>query len=184
MKVELKKGRKLRIGNTVRFYQQGEIVDLRANTANNFIKLGYAKPASLEAVLSPLYNLPVVQTPHFVFEQQVIWDGKTSLKPARIEKGLALLKVWEMAVPLYDTLLAARIGEEADRKRTQDMIGELRIPTYEPGAVFIRKTEATIEFLLRWREEQQFGDNRLAFLRALYATPLLILPLPSNWLDL
>lgn len=185
MQIELLKPRKLRIDNKVREYKAGEVVDLRANTANNFIRLGLARKASVSIATLTTKRLPIVQGFEFIYDKQVYWDGKTSIKESRIERGLALLdKGWQVIAPLYDTLLASSAQFAAEHAITEQIIPDLRIPVYETGLIFLRQCDATQHLLHLWREEQQRGHSPLAFMRALYVAQPLILAVPSSWMNI
>jgi len=100
-----------------------------------------------------------------------------------------LLKKWEMAVPIESfDILAETIGSVKQRNHTLKIIGDLRVPVYDVRQMYFRKCDATIALTEAWKEEQMLtmedgvlGEPRLAFLRALYLHPLLILALPPTW---
>ncbi|MFA5054054.1 MAG: hypothetical protein WC565_08340, partial [Parcubacteria group bacterium] len=119
-----------------------------------------------------------------LYPKNMIWDGKTKMPPHLLAVGFNLLETWEAAIPLlsYETL-AASVGTDADRQATLAAVRDLRVLLYEPGAMFLRKCDATLALLERWKCERDKGGNKyLAFLRALYATPLLVCALPTTWL--
>jgi hypothetical protein len=185
-KIELRKRWKIRDLKTksVRWYEVGEIADVRPNTALAWIKQKIAKPATNQEAALAMKRLPIVQGFDFVYDKQVFWDGQALLKDSRIEKGLAQLDTWQVVAPLYDTLLAIRCGDEEERRLTEQIIHDLRVPVYETGIIFMRKCEETINLLQLWRDELQRGDSPLAFMRALYVAQPMILALPSAWLNL
>ena len=91
-----------------------------------------------------------------------------------------------MAIPLgdFDTL-ANGIGTEEDRILTQEVLGDLRIPVYNTQQMYVKTCPATQQLFTAWKVEQEKlpgGDDRLAFIRALYLNPLLILALPPSWI--
>jgi len=114
----------------------------------------------------------------------LFWNGgslRTELLPISFE----LLKKWEIAIPIGDfNVLAANVGSEVDRRLTKSVLGDLRVPLYDVRQIYARRCSAVQTLLDAWKLEQEKvpgGDSRLAFLRALYVNPLLILALPPSW---
>jgi len=93
------------------------------------------------------------------------------------------LQKWEAAVPIESfDILAESIGTVKERNYTLKIIGDLRVPVYDVRQMYFRKCEATFALTEAWKEEKEkFPEPRLAFLRALYQNPLLILALPPTW---
>ena len=117
------------------------------------------------------------------------WERTLFLDPAigrvpweQIPRGLDFLATWEAAAPVwsYETL-AADVATGAERERTEALIGDLRVPLYEVGLLFVRRCERGQALLDAWRVEGS-GDARLAFLRALYEVKPLFCALPRSWL--
>ena len=89
-----------------------------------------------------------------------------------------------------------------DRRRTLEVVRDLRVPVYEPGVLLVRDCDGGVELLRAWVEEMgpSTGDSsqgavsrtpaqdasadsaRLAFVRALYRVKPLFLALPRSWL--
>lgn len=115
------------------------------------------------------------------FERTFLYDREVSFNSQLIPIGFSLLDKWELAVPIknYD-VLARDIGTEEDRQKTLEITGDLRIPVYETGIMFIRKTTDTEKLIELLKKEE--GDIRLAFIRALYQVKPYILALPTVWL--
>lgn len=121
--------------------------------------------------------------PRLEFEKTLIWDNGLPFKKELIPVGFTLLDRWEIAAPIPDyNTLARDIGTEDDRKHTEEVIHDLRVPVYETRLMFIRRNDDTKKLLDLWQEERKGGDDRLAFLRALYLSKPYILALPSIWL--
>lgn len=104
--------------------------------------------------------------------------------------GFEFLDHWEAAAPIwsYDTL-ASDVATGADRKRTEELIHDLRVPLYAHELLFVRQDDVGAQciapLLAAWREEIEAvpgGDVRLAFVRALYRVKPLFLALPRSWL--
>ena len=115
----------------------------------------------------------------------LFWDGgslRTELLPISFE----LLKKWEIAIPISDfNILAESVGSEEDRALTKSVLGDLRVPLYNVRQIYARRCPEVKNLLRAWKSEQEKvpeGDSRLAFLRALYVNPLLILALPPSWI--
>ena len=116
------------------------------------------------------------------------WERTLFLDPAigrvpwdQVPKGFGFLDTWEAAAPIwsYETL-AADVAAGAERERTEALIGDLRVPLYETGLLFVRDCEGGRALLKAWQAED--GEPRLAFLRALYRVKPLFLALPRSWL--
>lgn len=124
----------------------------------------------------------VIGPPSLPWRYTCIWDGVLSVPPAMIPSGLGLLDRWQVAVPVLDYgLLAANTGTEEDRALTAAVLPDLRVPVYASGLLFVRRCEETMGLLEAWAAEP--GDRDLAFLRALYTRPLLMLGLPTVWVS-
>lgn len=148
---------------------------------------GVLVKGALEQVESLLSGIDVVSSdqPEMLFSKTLFWNTTTKLKPEFVPAGFNFLERWEVAAPLasYERL-AADIGEEADRRYTVEIIRDLRVPYYNPDILFFRRCEGAKDFLTAWAEEQEEGgDSRLAFLRALYRVKPLLQPLPVEWLQ-
>lgn len=117
------------------------------------------------------------------------WERTLFVEPAvavpwsMLARGFDFLAQWEAAAPVwsYETL-AAHVATGAERKRTEALIGDLRVPLYEVGLLFVRRCEAGEQLLEAWERERAGGCAQLAFLRALYQVKPLFLALPRSWL--
>jgi hypothetical protein len=118
--------------------------------------------------------------PCLPWEYNAIWDGEVKVPRHLVLAGLGLLEMWQVAVPVADfNRLAAHAGSEEDRALTAAVLPDLRVPVYASGLLFARRCEPVQELLDAWAKER--GDRDLAFLRALYRHPLLVLGLPTVW---
>lgn len=98
--------------------------------------------------------------------------------------GFGFLKQWDAAAPFSpEPLVAEQIGTGDDRARTKIILHDLRVPVYSPDLVFVRDSEPGRQLVERWSAECDGGDERLAFLRALYAVKPLFCALPRTWLS-
>ena len=101
---------------------------------------------------------------------------------SRIEAGRGV--GWEMAVMLKDMRRLARdIGPEAEQAKTLDVVGDLRLPVYDTSVLWVRRTEATEDWLAAWAEELADGaDEAHSFLRTIYTRRLMLCTLPAGWI--
>ena len=121
----------------------------------------------------------------------IIWKPPSLVVPCAVETGLARLhsfedtdaEPWEMvAILASETEWADSFGSDEERAKTEDAIGDLRIPVYDVNMLWVRKTERTEAVIARWLVElRQGADEQHAFLRALYAEHVLMCTLPANW---
>jgi hypothetical protein len=88
----------------------------------------------VEAYTGPSHGL----VPALLWEKTIVWEAGElpHVAPVRFGAGIGLLDTWELAVPLcnYKTL-AAHIGTEEERERTQKIILDLRVPLYETACL-------------------------------------------------
>lgn len=117
------------------------------------------------------------------WEHTLIWRAPFSLTANAAALGLLrLTDGWEIAAMLDDNLLASDCGSDTERAQTLASIGDLRIPAYEVGAVWVRRTPATLALVADWQAQLGRGaDARHAFLRALYARGVVMCTLPARW---
>jgi len=98
--------------------------------------------------------------------------------------GIGFLERWDVAAPFWKAgTLAQDVGTPEDRKRTVGILHDLRVPVYSNELLFVRNSPAGKAFLSAWRAEcEGGGDERLAFLRALYVVKPTFCVLPRLWL--
>lgn len=121
--------------------------------------------------------------PVLPFARTLLWNPAIRLRPDVATWGFMRLDKWQVAAPLwrYDTL-AADIGTAEDQERTKAVVHDLRIMVYEPGLVFIRRCPDTEALVALWCQEREGGgDERLAFMRALYQVKPTICACPPSW---
>jgi hypothetical protein len=101
-----------------------------------------------------------------------------------VQAGLEIVTTWEVAAPLWRyNVLAADVGGPGERSRTERVIRDLRVPLYAPELLFARNCEGARALIETWRAEcEEGGDERLAFLRAMYRIKPRLCPLPTTWL--
>lgn len=115
------------------------------------------------------------------FTENLIWTSTFDLRLDLLLVGFKLLHKWQIAMPLLDyTTLAAHIGNDEERAQTQAIIRDLRVPVRDTRLIFVRRCEDTRRLFSLWREPTG-GDERLAFLRALYTVKPIICDLPASW---
>jgi len=90
-----------------------------------------------------------------------------------------------VAVPLWDyDTLARDVGSEEERAYTESVIHDLRVPLRDTRLVFVRRCSDTRKLVETWHAERARvpgGEDKLAFLRALYAVKPLVCDLPTVW---
>jgi len=97
--------------------------------------------------------------------------------------GFEFLARWDVAAPFWRLgVLAKDLGTSAERERTGAVLHDLRVPVYSHELLFVRASEAGRAFITAWRAECEQGDERLAFLRALYTVKPIFCVLPRLWL--
>ena len=131
-----------------------------------------------------LDKVPVTHTedPELAYEFTALWDPALPFRAEMAPVGFALLDVWQVACPLWDYKeLAVRAGNEEDRERTKAIIRDLRVPMYDTRLMWLRRCGDTQRLIDAWNAERNGGDDRLAFLRALYQVKPMILALPITW---
>jgi hypothetical protein len=116
------------------------------------------------------------------FERTLVVGPNASIPWRLVDAGFRFLDRWEAAAPLANGLLAESIGGESDRERTRAITRDLRVLVYAIDLLFLRQCDGAERFVETWRAESEFGDERLAFLRALYLVKPLMLALPRSWL--
>lgn len=118
------------------------------------------------------------------YHNTLLWDASAlrNLRTSLLPIGFSLLQRWQVAAPLLEyQILAQSIGSEKDREITRAVIRDLRVPVYDTRMLFVRRCVDTEKLIADWNVERQRGDERLAFLRALYSNAPFILPLPHTW---
>jgi len=111
--------------------------------------------------------------------------GDVPVRLTLLPVGYQLLDRWEMVVPLYsyDTL-ASQIGSETDRERTKAVIRDLRVPVYDPRLMFLRRCRNVEALMGQWVQElREGGDEKLAFMRAMYRVKPQLCAVPASWTD-
>lgn len=123
------------------------------------------------------------------WERTVILGAGAALMVTSIIIGLSRIEAgrgvgWEMAVLLEDHRKLARdVGTEEEKAKTLDVVGDLRLPVYDTSVLWVRRTEATEDWLAAFRDELASGaDETHAFLRTLYTRRLMLCTLPAGWI--
>lgn len=191
-----------------RTYRSGDCVDVGKQQALRWIADGLALPVNPDRTggffppgsgiviwggdddsvgalepIAPHVKIEHAEQPRLSFSQTVIWNTRANLRVSLLPVGLNTLKPWQLAVPLWDyDTLAADVSDQRDRARTKSVIRDLRVPLYNVGLMFWRRSPDTERLMSLWLDEMSDGgDARLAFLRALYTVKPFILPLPITW---
>jgi hypothetical protein len=123
------------------------------------------------------------------WERTLLWHTRTPMTPEGAALGLMRIdaenqdSAWEMAAMLKgETLLARDVGTELEQERTLEALGDLRLPVYETGILWVRRTETTEEVIRLWQSEVADGaDAQHAFIRTIYTLPVILCTLPAKW---
>lgn len=117
------------------------------------------------------------------FERTLFISPGTCVPWDLVCPGFEFLQRWDAAAPLWRYgAMAADLGTPDERKRTQSLTHDLRLLVFAPEMLFVRRSDAGQTFITTWRDECAHGDERLAFLRALYLVKPLFCALPRSWL--
>ncbi len=131
--------------------------------------------------------------PALPYDRTLIWLQGFPMTPQRAALGLVRVADsdeengypgWESAAMLRGAgTLAKDVGSAEDKAGTLELFGDLRLAVYESGAVWIRKTRSTAAMVEAWAALLAEGVGpEHAFLRALYAKPIILCTLPEGWL--
>lgn len=107
----------------------------------------------------------------------LLWNTDAELDHNLIMVGFKLLETWQIAVPILSyQVLAEHVGTEAERKQTQDVIHDLRVPVYDTRIMFVRQCQETRKLFELWN-----NGSQLEFLQALYQSRPIVNALPPSW---
>lgn len=131
--------------------------------------------------------------PTLPYDRTLIWMARYPMTPQRAALGIVRVADsdekdgypgWEAAAMLrHADTLAKDVGSAEDQAGTLELFGDLRLAVYESGAVWIRKTRSTNAMVEAWAGLLRDGVGpEHAFLRALYAKPIILCTLPEGWL--
>jgi hypothetical protein len=124
--------------------------------------------------------------PHFPEDSKHVlwWDATAPLRLDLMPLGFHRVSSgWQTAIPLWRyNVLARDIGTDEARQRTKEVIHDLRVPVFDTRMIFVRRDDETEKLLELWMEERKSGDDdKLCFMRALYAVKPLTCALPVTW---
>lgn len=135
-----------------------------------------AKAVKIECSTGEKIEIPFEKTLILKAGTRVPWD----LLPA----AWNFLNRWDAAVPLWMYGKTAQdVGTALDRKKTAEIVRDLRVLLHSYELLFVRKNEAGEALISTWISEMESGgDQRLAFLRAYYLVKPRLCVLPISWL--
>ena len=130
--------------------------------------------------------------PSLPYEYTVLWDPSLKTPLRGIEAGLMRLgnaelfpdqDSWEVLATLVSlTTLASDIGSPGEQRKTEVVVGDLRLPVYDTRLLWIRRTPATENLIAMWASELEKGsDEQHSFLRSLYSSRIMMCTLPPGW---
>jgi len=114
------------------------------------------------------------------------WNVGAPLRLDLMPLGFHRIKAgWQTAIPLWRyNVLARDIGTEDARRRTEEVIRDLRVPVFDTRLIYVRRDSETERLLDLWLTERETGDDdKLCFMRALYAVKPLNCALPITWIS-
>lgn len=125
------------------------------------------------------------------FKRTLLWDPALELTSSQASLGFSRIAKdgdytgWEMAAMLKgNRMLVSQYGSDDDRKQTQEIVGDLRLPVYETGALWVKRTNNTAQIVQLWKNAISDGADEVhAFLRTVYTNPVLLCTLPYRWLE-
>jgi len=172
--------------------QQAELIGPSVGTSlrnlYNLMDCGIVVTGSLAKAKAHLkksnYDLDLTTGRELAFPRTLLWNPNVNLRLDLVPVGFHRLTAgWQIAAPLWRYQKLARdIGSDADRAKTAALIHDLRVPVYETGCMYIRRCAETRRLMRTWKKElQDGGDEKLAFMRALYKTKCVICALPTTW---
>ena len=146
---------------------------LRQEDANAAAK---ARQLGLQVSVAGGWELPRDRVLFAAPDVTVPWD--------LVLHGMHFLDKWDVAAPLWRAgVLAQDVGTASERRRTERIVRDLRVPLYAHELLFVRNSEMGRAFLNAWQAEMAEGpDERLAFIRALYLVKPIFCALPRSWL--
>lgn len=117
-------------------------------------------------------------------ERTLFVEPGASVAWPMVPAGFHFLHRWDAAAPLWRYgVLAKDVGTPEERKRTEVLIGDLRVLLYSHELLFVRDSEGGRAFGQALAEEAAAGgEMRLAFLRAMHRTKPILCTLPRTWL--
>lgn len=209
MWVCLRVNKNISVHGTMMHYHQGDWIQVGKQLGREWISAGDAYTLDPQAVaqdldptaglvirgtVSETWRAQMEQVAHlhvaFVdetwngelpFTESLIWANEFELRLDLLLVGFNLLKRWQIAIPLLDyTTLAAHIGTEAERARTEAVIRDLRVPVRDTRLIFVRRCEDTRRVMHLWRDSEA-GNEQLAWLRAVYTVKPVVCDLPASW---
>ena len=121
------------------------------------------------------------------YSYTMIWSPTSSITPRQVLVGFSQIVSrkgrlsWEMVARLVGRCLARDVGTKEEQAKTEALVGDLRIPVYDTGVLWIRKTAKTEQLVRRWAAAIQAGEDKAhSFLRTLYAEGILLCTLPAE----
>ena len=118
------------------------------------------------------------------FDKTLFVQPNTTIPWDLLPAAWHFLDRWDAAVPLWRYgVLADDVGGDSERKRTADIVLDLRVLLYSHELLFVRNNEAGQALMDAFNAELADSDEtRLAFLRAVYQVKPKLCVLPITWL--
>lgn len=211
MWVRLKTAKNVLLAGTAVAYRPGDLVEVGKHRAREWVAAGDAEVWEIDtgAANPPTAGIacyggvaPTVRDrlakvenlrmsfhedawPLLAYSETLLWVPEFEPRMDHLMQGYNLLKRWQVAVPLWDyDVLARDVGSDEERVHTETVIRDLRVPLRDTRLVFVRRCPDTRRLVETWHAERaRFpgGEDKLAFLRALYLVKPLVCDLPTVW---
>jgi len=123
--------------------------------------------------------------PAVPYDKTLIVESGTAVPFDLLPAAWHFLERWDAACPLYRYKATAEVlGNEKERRRTQEIVKDLRVLTHSVELLFVRNNDAGRALIDEWNEQHKPGyDKRLSFLRAFYIVKPILCALPTSWLS-
>jgi len=123
--------------------------------------------------------------PAIPYDKTLIVESGTAVPFDLLPAAWHFLERWDAACPLYRYKATAdSLGNEKERRRTQEIVKDLRVLTHSVELLFVRNNDTGRALIDEWNEQHKPGyDKRLSFLRAFYIVKPILCALPTSWLS-
>lgn len=119
------------------------------------------------------------------FDKNLIVEAGTRVPWDLLPAAWHFLDRWDAAVPLWKYgVLASDVGTAEEREVTRFVVRDLRVLLHSVELLFVRNNDTGKKLMHSWKLQMEVGDGeeRLAFLRALYIEKPRLCVLPTTWL--
>lgn len=200
MYVQLKSSKLISVNGKMTPFHPGDWVDVGRQTAMLWLTTGEAAlpfapdDANIDQTLvvsvrgggiAPrpgwVWNTKNSESPEIPWRYNLILDDVTiTAEIAMVGISLMQSTDWQIIAPLRWDVLANTVIQPDNE--LMGKLYDLRVPTYDTGMMFVKRTPETIETMRVYLEQRQKYPSPIAFLLALWEAKPLILPVPMDWI--